>query len=253
MLVACAMPNHRAVRNTDENGLSRIAPSPVWRVPTQLEFTLKHRVDVSAWRCSFYSDGITHMQSLAPDVAQSELILVGGYALAIRGAMPLRQDMLEIVDDIMLNQQLATLLLQQALPQGPESVTLNQRVHMDESNDPVATETTNTSRYYYPPWKLDGEVRRVSVDSIAFDLQFDAHTPEASAPREKYYLSGLWQQRTPVAKLADNFPLTGWSIFRIRMGTRDAGGVSVASYVTTPESRRYQTLGELRANVPTAR
>ena len=233
--------------------MSRTAPSPVWRVPTQLEFTLKHGIDISAWRCSFYPDGTTHMQSLAPDAAESELILVGGHALAARGVMPARRDILEVVDDVMLNQQLVTLLLQQALPQGPESVTLNQRVQADESNDPIGTETTNTSRYFYPPWKLRGEVRRVSAESIAFDLQFDTHTPDASARSEKYYVSGLWQQRTPAIRLADNFPLMGWSIFRIRMGTRDAGGVSVAAYMTTPDTRRYQTLGELRANVPNAR
>ena len=145
-------------------------------------------------------------------------------------------------------------MLQQALPLGPESVASNQRVQVDESNDPIGTETTNTSRYFYPPWKLRGDVRRVNVGSIAFDLQFDAHaTGAASARSEKFSLSGLWQQRTPATGIADDFSLAGWSVFRIRMGTRDAGGMTIAAYVTTSDSRRYQTLGELRAALPNAR
>ena len=251
-LAACAAPTHTVPRGADAVELSRTAPSPVWRVPTQLDLTIKHGVEVSAWRCSYSQAGTVLMESLAADAAGNALLLVGGHALAVRGAVPLRRDLLEFVDDVMLNQQLATGLLQKGLPQGPESVTATQRVQVDESDDPVGAETTNTSRYFYPPWKLRGEMRRATPDSIAFELQFDAH-PAAAARTERYFLSGLWQQRTPAPRMTDDFSLFGWSIYRIRMGTRDAGGITTAAYVTTPDSRRYQTLGELRAALPSSR
>ena len=252
-LAACAAPTHTGPRAADANGLSRTAPSPAWRVPTQLELTFKYGAELSAWRCSYSQDGIVLMESLAADAAGSALLLVGGRALAVRGAVSLRRDALELVDDVMLNQQLATRLLQQGLPQGPDSVTSAQRVQVDESNEPVGTETTNTSRYFYPPWKLRGEARRVATDSVEFDLQFEAHLAGTAARTEKYMLSGIWQQRTPAPGMADDFSLVGWSIYRIRMGTRDAGGITIASYVTSADSRRYQTLGELRAALPTGR
>jgi hypothetical protein len=252
-LAACAAPTQSGPRGADALGLSRTAPSPVWRVPTQLDLALKHGVDISAWRCSYAPDGVVLMESLATEAVGNALLLVGGHALAVRGAMPPRRDVLEIVDDVMLNQQLATRLLQQGLPQGPESVTSTQHVQVDESSEPVGTETTNTSRNFYPPWKLRGDARRVTADSIAFDLQFDAQASGTAARAEHYSLSGIWQQRTPAPRIADDFSLLGWSIYRIRMGTRDAGGITIASYVTTPDSRRYQTLGELRAALPTGR
>ena len=144
-------------------------------------------------------------------------------------------------------------LLQQAFPQGPESVISTQRVQVDESDAPVGTETTNTSRYFYPPWKLRGDVRRVAADRIGFDFQFVAASAGAPARSEKYALSGIWQQRTPTPRFADDFSLLGWSVYRIRMGTRDAGGITIAAYVTTADSRHYQTLGELRGALPTGR
>lgn len=250
-LAACAAPGHTGMRDFDARKISRTAPSPAWRVPTQLDFTLKHGTVVSAWRCGFFQDGMVRIQSLA--AADGEFILVGGHALAVRGAVPLQRDVLEIVDDALLNQQLVTRLLQQASPQGPESVTSAQPVRVDEGDDPIGTETTNTARYFYAPWKLHGELRRADAGGIGFDLQFEAHTPSAAASSENFSVAGIWQQRTPVPQLGDDFPLAGWSIFRIRMGTRDAGGITIAGYVTTADSRRYQTLGELRASSPVGR
>lgn len=248
-LAACAGSGTTGSHSADAVELSRPAPHPAWRVPTQLELTLKHGADVSAWRCSYAPDGTVLMESLAPDAAGRALLLVGGRALATRGALPPRGDAMELVDDVMLNQQLANLLLQQAFLQGPEIVTLTQRVKVDENNDPVGAETTNTARYFYPPWKLRGDVRRVTADSLAFDLQFEAHNPGVSARTEKLSLSGIWQQRTPAAPIADDFSLAGWSVFRIRVGTREAGGITTAAYVTSTDSRRYLNLGELRAAV----
>jgi len=252
-LAACAAPTHTGPRAADATGLSRTAPSPVWRVPTQLELTFKYGAENSAWRCSYSQDGMVLMESLAADAAGSALLLVGGRALAMRGIVPLRRDLLELVDDVMLNQQLANSLLQQAFPQGPESVISTQRVRVDEGDAPVGTETTNTSRYFYPPWTLRGDVRRVTADSIGFDLQFNAASAGVPARSEKYALSGIWQQQTPAPRLADDFSLLGWSIYRIRVGTRDAGGITIAAYVTTADSRHYRTLGELRGALPTGR
>ena len=247
LLAACAAPQ----REPDAPSESRPAPTALWRVPTQLDLTLKHGTEVSAWRCRYFPDGVTQLEALAPEAAGGAMLLVGGYALAVRGAIPVRRDVLEIVDDVMLNQQLATLLLQQAAPLGPDSLAAVHPVRVDESDAPISTETTNTSRYFSAPWKLRGELRRVA-SGIAFDLQFDAYPAGATLRNEKYALSGIWQQQTPTARLEDNFSLRGWSIYRIRMGTRDANGITIAAFVTTPDSRRYQTLGELRAALPGA-
>ena len=248
MLAACAGPQPEP----DSPSLSRPAPSSVWRVPTQLDLTIKNGAEVSAWRCTYFPDGTTLMESLAPETAGGEILLIGGYALAVRGPIPLRRDVLEIVDDVMLNQQLATLLLQQAAPLGPESIAAAHPVLVDESDAPISTETTNTSRYFSAPWRLRGELRRAAA-RMAFDLQFEAYPAGATLRNEKYLLSGIWQQQIPAPRIEESFSLKGWSIYRIRMGTRDAGGgITTAAFVTTPDSRRYQTLGELRAALPGA-
>ncbi len=252
-LTACAAPSQTGPQSGAAAGLSRTAPSPAWLTPAQLDFRLKQTGSISAWRCIFSPSGTIHLQSLASDAGRSELLLVGGYALAVRGAVPLQRDILELVDDIMMNQQLAARLLQQAAPQGPESVISTQPVRADDDAEAVGTETTNSARYYYPPWKLRGELRRTDVGSIAFDLQFDAHAPVASARSEQFLISGTWQQHTTAAALGDDFSLAGWSVYRLRMGTRDAGGITIAAYVAVADSRRYQTLGELRAALPNAR
>lgn len=253
VLAACAVPDRAGRHAADVAGMSRADPNSAWRAPTHLELTLKHGADVSAWRCSYSPDGTVLLESLATDAVGNALLLVGGHALALRGAMPLRRDALDLVDAAMLDQQLATRLLQQASPQGPELVMGPQRVQVDGSDDPVSTETTNTSRYFYPPWSLRGELRRVTANSIGFDLQFNAQPTNATARSEHYSLSGLWQQHTPAPQITDDFSLAGWSVYRIRMGTRDAGGISIASYVTSTDSRRYLTLGELRAALPAGR
>ena len=252
-LTACAAPSQTGTRGAATAEVSRTAPNPAWLTPAQFDFTLKHASSVSAWRCDFSPSGVIHLQPLASDAGRTELLLVGGYALAVRGAVPLQRDILELVDEIMLNQQLATRLLQQAAPLGPESVISMQRVRIDDDTEPVGAETTNSARYYYPPWKLRGELRRAGAGSIAFDLQFNAHVPAANMRSEQILISGTWQQNATVAAMSDDFSLAGWSVYRLRMGTRDAGGITIAAYVASADSRRYQTLGELRAALPNAR
>lgn len=253
LLVACATPEHAGMRNAGDASLSRSAPNPVWRSPTRLELTLKHGAEVSAWRCSYSPEGAVLIESLAADAAGSALLLVNGRALAVRGAIPVQREVLDLVDDVMLNQQLATRLLQQASPLGPELVIAPQPVQVDESGDAISIETTNTTRSYYPPWKLRGQLRRETADSVGFDLQFNAQPAGAATRTEKYALSGIWQQQSPAKQIPDDFSLQGWSVYRIRVGTRSVGDISMAAYVTTPDSRRYQTLGELRSALPVGR
>jgi hypothetical protein len=153
----------------------------------------------------------------------------------------------------MLRQQLAVNLLREVVPEGPGGVSVLRSVSADDRGDAIGGETTNTSRYYYPPWRARGSLRPVNNDTIGFELEFTS-LPHADARKaQRIELRGEWKRASATPVFGDDFVLDGWRAFRLRVGTRQAADISVAAYVATPESRRYRTLGEARMLLRRAR
>jgi len=137
--------------------------------------------------------------------------------------------------NVMLNQQLAY----RVVAEGP--CTRAERASPRRScaggmNDTWSVPRRRILSRYFTRLEIARRNAASNPDSIAFELQFDAHPRRRAARTERYFLSGLWQQRTSAPRMADDFSLLGWSIYRIRMGTRDAGGITTAAYVNHPDS-----------------
>lgn len=248
---ACALKK-RSGTDTDmviAPSIDDAAQAVLWREPTRLDLTYKHAQGAMRWRMTFAGDGMRRIELLdvATGAPNGELILVDGRTLLTRAVNTARNDVLEIVDDAMLSQQIATALLQQALPTGPAGVSAARKINVEDSGEPISAETSHTSRIFYPPWTVRGSARRIDADRVEFDMAFVAQINSAVYKEARLALAGMWHREAAAPKLPDDFPLSGWSVWRIRIGTRDAGGISTAGYITTPESRRYATLGDLRA------
>lgn len=257
LLVLCVVVTACAVKKRGGSDLTTAPPlgdssqGALWREPTQLDLTMKQNRDAARWRITFAQGGLLKVDlfDAASGAPAGELILVSGHTLLTRAVNLTRDDVLEYFDDAMLSQQIATALLREAFPAGPTQVAAAHKVNADDVGQSIAAETIHTSRVYYAPWTIRGTARRVDANSVEFDLNFLAQINSSTRKETRQSYAGTWRRDTVQPKLADDFSLLGWSVWRIRVGTRDAGGVSMAGFITTPEARRYQTLGELRAAV----
>lgn len=253
VLSACAVKMRRGGGTAGAPLVEDTAQGALWRQPTRLDLLLKQERSDARWRFLFAGDGMLKLDLLdaASGAPKGELILVSGHLLLTRAVNTTRDDVLEYVEDAMLSQQIATALLQQAFPAGPARVTATHKIKVEDVGQSIAAETIQSSRVYYPPWTLRGNARRVDADSIEYEMTFIARTNSSVNDEVRLVHSGTWRREAVAPMLPDEFSLSGWSAWRIRVGTRAAGGgLSTAGYITTPEGRRYQTIGELRAATP---
>jgi hypothetical protein len=236
----CASPERAG-----EDGAASEPLSQEWRTPTHLTLVFKHGRDVTRWRYTFGSDGVIHLK--ADDGAAGEMLLVNGQVLLLRNLSVPAGSELEVFDDAMLKQQAALGLLQQAVRRGPETIKGTQKIDARDRGQPIGAETTNSSLYFYPPWDVRGSLERIAEERLAFRLKFEFSENSPGGKGATAELSGEWRRDKAAPKFGDEFPLEGWEFYRIQMGTRNSGGITVAGYVTRHEAKRYANLGELRA------
>ncbi len=176
-------------------------------------------------------------ETLPGELRTGELLLVGGQALLVRG-YPEEATGLALVDSPMLMLQLLLVLVQKAVPEGPDAVEGNQAVGLADEDRALLLDTGLAHGGFPAPWELQGQLLRADEGPIGFELDFQFSPGGASTSRNRSYirLSGALDYRDREFPLGGDESLEGWSIFLL-----DEGGPRMA-----PEAVPG-SLAELRA------
>ncbi len=221
-----------------------------WRDFTTLEMHWREPRGVDHWKYDFSNEGVRHFVSVVPgSVVRGEILFLEDQLLLMNQLSVPGGAELDYVDDLMLKQQLVVNVLEQAFAQGPLGLQGSMRVVVEDHGDPIHTETTNTSRIYYPPWNIRASATRENDASLNYQLAFDAQLGGAGRGRTHIEIDGRWSRNSGSDALADDTPLDQWRAYRLRLGTRTAAGLTTAAWVAVPDARRYRTLREARQSI----
>ncbi len=227
-----------------------VRPGNTWREPTRLELHMRESRSSDDWTFDFSTAGIVHVTAGGDAKAvNGEMLFIDGQLLLTRQLTLPAGAELDYFDDLILKQQLVVALLDEAFPQGPQAVVGSLLVALDDRGLPVHTETTNTSRVYYPPWSLRAQARREDAETLAVNLTFDTQSRGAGSQRMRMDIEARWSKAVMPLALGDEMPLEQWRAYRLRLGTKSSGGLTVAAWVAVSEARRYRTLGDARRSV----
>jgi hypothetical protein len=118
--------------------------------------------------------------------------------------------------------ELVAVLLEAALPEGPEGIARTHTVKAGSESQFVLTQAPGGAVLYGPPWSVSGTVRRGETGALAFDLDFryrpvDASGRAAKSGTDTARLSGSARYAPPRERLPDTFDLVGWKL--VRAGT----------------------------------
>ena len=105
-------------------------------------------------------------------VNEGEVLLIGGYALALKGGHVEPGNEGDYLDGPVLAMEAVITLLDVAIPAGPKAVKDRHRIMVSEPRRQISTATPSASALYGAPWSVRGEVRRVSGETLAYDLAF---------------------------------------------------------------------------------
>jgi hypothetical protein len=246
-LVGCEAAKQSSLQSSRPEFPTMTQVGQMWRDVTSLEVRVRGDREPRHWIYNLSTAGINY-------VAQGrggggEMMLIEGKLLLARGMVFTAGNELDIFDDAMLTQQLVFNLLEVAFPQGPASIQDTLVIAVDERDREIRTETTNTTRVYFTPWNARAQVTRTNPDSLDYFITFDAPPSGPGGRRTRLELEGKWSNMPGTAGLPDDYRLDTWQAYRLRLGTRPSGGITMAVWVATPDSRRYRTLGEARASV----
>jgi hypothetical protein len=221
-----------------------------WREFTRLEMRWREPRDVQQWTYDFATDGVRRFISGgAGGGVGGEILFIEDQLLLTRQLTTPAGTELDLVDDLMLKQQLVVSVLEQAFAQGPQGLLGSMRVVVEDRGQPLHTETSNSSRAYYPPWTVRAQATREDDENLAIEATFDAQLGGAGRGRTRIEIEGRWTKTVTADPLPDDTRLEQWRAFRLRLGTKPAAGLTVAAWVAVPDARRYKTLGDARQSV----
>jgi hypothetical protein len=221
-----------------------------WREFTTLEMHWREPRGADRWIYDYSTDGVRRFVSDGPGSAvRGEILFIEDQLLLMRQLTPPVGAELDFVDDLLLKQQLVVSVLEQAFAQGPQGLQGSMRVVVEDRGQPLYTETSNSSRVYYPPWTIRAQATRENDESLALEATFEAQLGGAGRGRTRIEIEGRWTKSAAAETLADDTNLQQWRAYRLRLGTKPAAGLTIAAWVAVPDARRYKTLGDARQSV----
>jgi hypothetical protein len=167
----------------------------------------------------------TSLERMDGKLQAGEAVVVGEDAFAFRSrrAATSPDDMLDqIMTSPIVFSDLVAILLEAALPEGPDSIT---RSHAAKASNPsqfILTQAPGGAALYGAPWNVAGNVRRTDAGTLAFDLEFrfrpvDEAGRASKSKTDTARLTGSVRYADMRERLPDSFDLVGWKL--VRAGT----------------------------------
>jgi hypothetical protein len=167
----------------------------------------------------------TSNERMGGKVQAGEAVIVSEDAFAFRSRRT-AANADTMLDQIMTSptvfSELVAILLEAALPEGPEGVAGTRALKAGSESQFILTQAPGGAVLYGPPWSVSGTVRRGAGDALAFDLAFrfrpvDESGRAAKSGTDTARLSGSARYVPPRDRLPDTFDLVGWKL--VRSGT----------------------------------
>jgi hypothetical protein len=164
----------------------------------------------------------TSLERMDGKTQAGEAVVVGEDSFAFRSRRTAANpdDMLDqILTSPLVFSELVAILVEAALPEGPESIVRTHAVKAGEASRFILTQAPGGTVLYGPPWTVTGSMRKGDADTLAFELEFrfrpvDEAGRAARSGTETARLSGAVRYAALRERLPDTFDLVGWKLVR---------------------------------------
>jgi hypothetical protein len=164
------------------------------------------------------------------------ILMLDGRWFLTQGFTPEPGFEMDTVDQVVLNSQLVTALLNAALPTGAPAARTAVRVNHSDTSEPVRVATASASAQYGTPWHVDGTV---SVSAAGAPANYHLAFTFVNAGRAVTTILDGSVANSTVLAIPDSTPLKDWSVYKI-------GSDEKSGYGAKPVTTRASTVGELR-------
>jgi hypothetical protein len=164
----------------------------------------------------------TSLERMEGKTQAGEAVIVSEDAFAFRSRRT-SASLDDMLDQIMTSpivfSELAAILLDAALPEGPDGIGRTQAIKAGNATQFVLTQAPGGAVLYGPPWSVTGSVRRGDADAVVFELEFryrpvDEAGRVARSGTETARLTGATRYGPARDRLPDTFDLVGWKLVR---------------------------------------
>lgn len=189
------------------------------------------------YRCAC-GDLMIRSELNAPDeVVHGDILLVANRAVLVKSKEADAAEQIS-VDAPALMMQLALVLLERTVPEGPASIRKKKNVEVEDKINYINLDSGGAAGGFPAPWEAEGTIWPQGPTSRRFDLEFKFNaTPAGSGEKQQgtMHLRGVADYAAADFPLSPDMDLEGWSVT-----WRDENDPAVASLGSAG------TLGELR-------
>lgn len=164
------------------------------------------------------------------------ILMLDGRWFLTQGFTPDPGFEMNAVDQVVLNSQLVTALLNAALPAGAPAAHTAIRVKHSDTSQPIRVATASASAQYGTPWQVDGTV---SLSAPGAPVNYHLSFTFMNAGRAITTNLDGSVANSSAFTIAESMPLTGWGVYK--MGSDGKAGYRAR--LVTPKA---STVGELR-------
>jgi hypothetical protein len=176
----------------------------------------------------------------------TRILLVAGRWMVTKGLTIEPGYEIDALDGPMLVMQTVILLLEKAVPAGPDPIRSEIAIDVTEKFRDLRVNTQSAEGHYPAPWQVKGTVARRSSTVIAFDLSFYCKAEDTGGTQLIRY-TGTWEHDPVTPRLPEQMSLKGWQVFSIGpTKRREDDGATIIDYGTQQHKTGYATLADLR-------
>ncbi len=225
--------------------------APEWREPARVELTLHGGTSekVTKWEALFgrRGDFLLDVEEKSGDrVVNGRILLVSGQAMVVQGMDLDAEYAIDAIDLPAFHFQLLYGILEALFPEGPASVSGEQKVELAESDDAIEVGTASATGEFAAPWFVTGIVSAGENQNVGYDLTFTFTVDPAEAMTFTLHLRGQWIGETQQDTIGDDFAIAGWQVYAVGPHEIETESGIVTDFSARPTGETYQTVGELR-------
>jgi hypothetical protein len=177
---------------------------------------------------------------------ETRILLVAGRWMVTKGLIIEPGYEIDALDGPVLVMQTVTLLLDKAVPAGPDTIQSQIAIDLIEKLQSLRVNTQSAEGEYPAPWQVKGTVVRRSPTIIAFDLNFVCKAEDTGGTQSIHY-AGTWERDPVTPALSEQMSLKGWQVFWVGPSKRrDRDGATIIDYGAQQRNAGYATLADLR-------
>jgi hypothetical protein len=216
----------------------------------ELKVTIPGKPGYSSWKGVFDKESldikIEAELSDGAKITKSEILMVGGRVLAIRGDMTETADEIDVLDAPIMQQQLVLRLLGAVLPGGPEKGNGAHKVDYKSDRTGIQFATPSAQGFISAPWRVSGNVKILAPNVVEYQLQLTAAGNLAVQGKE--YDAGFEGRlaKTASATINDSMSLSEWKVFDVGVQARKEGNGTTYDYGAAPTVNSYKVVSDIR-------